>query len=180
MKINDRILVFNIPYVYIYMSDKEIDEKLRAIYYGPNVNTSSAKRLYQAARGKGLKVTMPQVNAFITKQAAFQKTKTFTATKKLFSSIIAPRPGAGLQARCRQIGSANRFRLRLPRSITAVVAPALLLLGPPPPRQPPPPPPPSSKPSRWCTIARWRRIFRGGCGGLDRKRSTRVCCPPGS
>ena len=98
MKINDRILVFNIPYVYIYMSDKEIDEKLRAIYYGPNVNTSSAKRLYQAARGKGLKVTMPQVNAFITKQAAFQKTKTFTATKKLFSSIIAPRPGAGLQA----------------------------------------------------------------------------------
>ena len=70
--INDRILVFNIPYVYIYMSDKEIDEKLRAIYYDPNVNTSSAKRLYQAARGKALKVTMPQVNAFITKQAAFQ------------------------------------------------------------------------------------------------------------
>ena len=28
------------------MSDKEIDEKLRAIYYDPNVNTSSAKRLY--------------------------------------------------------------------------------------------------------------------------------------
>ena len=37
--INDRILVFNIPYVYIYMSDKEIDEKLRAIYYMTRTST---------------------------------------------------------------------------------------------------------------------------------------------
>ena len=74
-----------------------MDDELRQIYNDPNINTSSAKRLYQAVKDKDLKVTMAQVKDFIEKQGAFQKTKTFKAQRKLFSSIVAPRPGSNLQ-----------------------------------------------------------------------------------
>ena len=50
----------------------------------------------QAASDRGVKATMKQVEAFILKQSAFQKTKTFKAPKE-FNSIIAPRPGSNLQ-----------------------------------------------------------------------------------
>ena len=56
---------------------KDFDEELRKIYYDKTVNTSSAKRLKQAASDRGVKATMKQVEAFILKQSAFQKTKTF-------------------------------------------------------------------------------------------------------
>jgi hypothetical protein len=75
---------------------KDFDEELRKIYYDKKVNTSSAKRLKQAASDRGVKATMKQVEAFIIKQGAFQKTKTFKAPKE-FNSIIAPRPGSNLQ-----------------------------------------------------------------------------------
>jgi len=75
---------------------KDFDEELRKIYYDKTVNTSSAKRLKQAASDRGVKATMKQVEAFILKQSAFQKTKTFKAPKE-FNSIIAPRPGSNLQ-----------------------------------------------------------------------------------
>ena len=75
---------------------KDFDEELREIYYDKTVNTSSAKRLKQAATDRGVKATMKQVEAFILKQSAFQKTKTFKAPKE-FNSIIAPRPGSNLQ-----------------------------------------------------------------------------------
>ena len=50
----------------------------------------------QAASDRGVKATMKQVEAFIIKQGAFQKTTTFKAPKE-FNSIIAPRPGSNLQ-----------------------------------------------------------------------------------
>jgi hypothetical protein len=75
---------------------KNFDSELREIYYDKTVNTSSAKRLKQAASDRGVKATMKQVEAFISKQSAFQKTKTFKAPKE-FNSIIAPRPGSNLQ-----------------------------------------------------------------------------------
>jgi hypothetical protein len=65
------------------------------IYYDKTVNTSFAERLKQAASDRGVKATMKQVEAFISKQSAFQKTKTFKAPKE-FISIIAPRPGSNL------------------------------------------------------------------------------------
>jgi hypothetical protein len=49
------------------------------------------QRLKQAVSDRGVKATMKQVEAFILKQSAFQKTKTFKAPKE-FNSIIAPRP----------------------------------------------------------------------------------------
>ena len=52
---------------------KDFDEELREIYYDKTVNTSSAKRLKQAASDRGVKATMKQVEAFISKQCAFQK-----------------------------------------------------------------------------------------------------------
>ena len=52
---------------------KNFDSELREIYYDKTVNTSSAKRLKQAASDRGVKATMKQVEAFISKQCAFQK-----------------------------------------------------------------------------------------------------------
>ena len=74
----------------------DIEKELREIYYDKTVTTSSAKRLKQAATDRGVKATMKQVEAFIIKQGAFKKTKTFKAPKE-FNSIIAPRPGSNLQ-----------------------------------------------------------------------------------
>ena len=48
------------------MSKKGADDtQLKAIYYDKNVNTSSAKRLYDAVKQRGLKATMAQVDTFI-------------------------------------------------------------------------------------------------------------------
>ena len=74
----------------------DIEKELREIYYDKTVNTSSAKRLKQAATDRGVKATMKQVEAFIIKRGAFQKMKTFKAPKE-FNYIIAPRPGSNLQ-----------------------------------------------------------------------------------
>eukprot|EP01050_Picozoa_sp_SAG11_P024644 SAG11_NODE_5313_length_1599_cov_4.156667_2_plen_139_part_00 len=73
--------------------------KLKELYYDPNENTSSANRLYEAAKRNTIDVTMKQVQAFIKNQAAYQKTKTFKKQQRLFSSITAvpPRPGSNLQ-----------------------------------------------------------------------------------
>ena len=60
------------------------------------MNTSSAKRLKQAASDRGVKATMKQVEALIIKHGVFQKTKTFKAPKE-FNCIIAPRPSSNLQ-----------------------------------------------------------------------------------
>ena len=73
-----------------------VGEQLREIYYDKNVNTSSAKRLYDAVKERGVKATIAQVKAIIEKQSAFQTTKTFKKPK-YFNSIIAPRPGSNLQ-----------------------------------------------------------------------------------
>ena len=73
-----------------------MEEELKNIYYDPDVNTSSAKRLYQAAKDRGIKVKIKEVDEFIKKQEAFQQTKTFKAPKE-FNSIIAPRSGSNLQ-----------------------------------------------------------------------------------
>jgi hypothetical protein len=43
-----------------------------------------------------VEATVQQVEAFIIKQGAFQKTKTFKAPNE-FNSIIAPRPGSNLK-----------------------------------------------------------------------------------
>jgi hypothetical protein len=75
---------------------KDFDKDLREIYYDKTVNTSSAKRLKQAASDRGVKATMKQVEAIIIKQSAFQKTEIFKAPKE-FNSSIAPRPGSNLQ-----------------------------------------------------------------------------------
>jgi hypothetical protein len=75
---------------------EDFDEELRKIYYDKIVNTPSAKRLKQAASDRGVKATMKQVDAFILKQGAFQKPKTFNAPKE-FNSNIAPRTGLYLQ-----------------------------------------------------------------------------------
>ena len=48
--------------------------KLKELYYDPNENTSSANRLYEAAKRNKIDVTMKQVQAFIKNQAAYQKT----------------------------------------------------------------------------------------------------------
>jgi hypothetical protein len=86
--------------IQIYMSSKspilDIEKELREIYYDKTVTTSSAKRLKQAATDRGVKATMKQVEAFIIKQGAFKKTKTFKAPKE-FNSIIAPHPSSNLQ-----------------------------------------------------------------------------------
>eukprot|EP01047_Picozoa_sp_COSAG01_P107153 COSAG01_NODE_36194_length_521_cov_0.248815_1_plen_63_part_10 len=63
-----------------------MEKELKNIYYDPNVNTSSAKRLYQAAKERGVKVKQKEVDEFIKKQEAFQQTKTFKAPKE-FNSI---------------------------------------------------------------------------------------------
>eukprot|EP01050_Picozoa_sp_SAG11_P018383 SAG11_NODE_2767_length_2997_cov_133.602830_3_plen_112_part_01 len=73
-----------------------MEKELKKIYYDPDVNTSSAKRLYQAAKERGVKVKIKEVDEFIKKQEAFQQTKTFKAPKE-FNSIIAPRSGSNLQ-----------------------------------------------------------------------------------
>ena len=52
--------------------------------------------MMQLIKDRGLNATMAQVKAFINKQDAFQKTKTFKKPK-VFNSIIAPRPGSNLQ-----------------------------------------------------------------------------------
>ena len=71
--------------------------KLKELYYDPNENTSSANRLYEAAKRNKIDVAMKEVQAFIKNQAAYQKTKTFKKQQRLFSSIMAPRPGSNLQ-----------------------------------------------------------------------------------
>ena len=71
--------------------------KLKELYYDPNENTSSANRLYEAAKRNKIDVTMKEVQAFIKNQAAYQKTKTFKKQQRLFSSIMAPRLGSNLQ-----------------------------------------------------------------------------------
>ena len=39
---------------------------LKDIYYDKNINTSSAKRLYDAARQRGIKTTMAEVRKFLS------------------------------------------------------------------------------------------------------------------
>eukprot|EP01050_Picozoa_sp_SAG11_P049222 SAG11_NODE_26771_length_340_cov_397.360996_1_plen_93_part_01 len=73
-----------------------MEKELKEIYYDPDVNTSSAKRLYQAAKDRGIKVKQREVDEFIKKQEAFQTTRSFKAPKE-FNSIIAPRSGSNLQ-----------------------------------------------------------------------------------
>eukprot|EP01050_Picozoa_sp_SAG11_P026006 SAG11_NODE_6073_length_1393_cov_50.005410_3_plen_149_part_01 len=73
-----------------------MEKELKKVYYDPDVNTSSAKRLYQAAKERGIKVKQKEVDEFIKKQEAFQTTRTFKAPKE-FNSIIAPRSGSNLQ-----------------------------------------------------------------------------------
>eukprot|EP01050_Picozoa_sp_SAG11_P012856 SAG11_NODE_1458_length_4874_cov_218.142827_8_plen_453_part_00 len=73
-----------------------MEKELSKIYYDPDVNTSSAKRLLQAAKDRGIKVKQREVDEFIKKQEAFQTTRTFKAPRE-FSSIIAPRSGSNLQ-----------------------------------------------------------------------------------
>eukprot|EP01050_Picozoa_sp_SAG11_P012137 SAG11_NODE_1332_length_5179_cov_193.229724_2_plen_414_part_00 len=73
-----------------------MEKELKKVYYDPDVNTSSAKRLYQAAKERGIKVKQREVDEFIKKQEAFQTTRTFKAPKE-FNSIIAPRSGSNLQ-----------------------------------------------------------------------------------
>eukprot|EP01051_Picozoa_sp_SAG22_P000853 SAG22_NODE_27_length_29018_cov_465.809646_36_plen_86_part_00 len=58
-----------------------------------DINTSSAKWLYDAAKERGVKTTMAKVKDFFAKQQAAQVTKIFKKPKD-FNSIIAPRPGS--------------------------------------------------------------------------------------
>ena len=69
---------------------------LKDINYDKDINTSSAKRLYDAAKERGVKTTMAKVKEFFAKQQAAQVTKVFKKPKD-FNSIIAPRPGSNLQ-----------------------------------------------------------------------------------
>eukprot|EP01051_Picozoa_sp_SAG22_P011746 SAG22_NODE_1158_length_5329_cov_126.882792_1_plen_57_part_10 len=54
---------------------------LKDIYYDKDINTSSAKRLYDAARERGVKTTMAKVKDFLSKQEAAQVTKVFKKPK---------------------------------------------------------------------------------------------------
>jgi hypothetical protein len=89
-------------------SKKNIDtvqKILKEIYYDPDKNTSSIKRLYdQARKDPTIKqssplsktLTLKVVKEFVEKQGAYQRTKTFVKPRE-FSSIIAPRVGSNLQ-----------------------------------------------------------------------------------
>lgn len=80
-----------------------LQEYYRQIYYDKDKNTSSIERLYRQAKDstkdKELKklVTLKSARAFIEKQGAYQRTKTFKKPKE-FRSVIAPRVGSNLQA----------------------------------------------------------------------------------
>ena len=89
--------------------NKKLNEFLKDVYYDEDKNTSSLDRLYQQAQeavtavqnSKLLKplLTRKNLKAFIEKQGAFQRTKTFKTPPSLkFRSIIAPRVGSNLQA----------------------------------------------------------------------------------
>ena len=84
---------------------KGVQKILKEIYYDPDKNTSSIKRLYdQARKDPTIKqnflyrkaLTLKLVKEFIEKQGAYQRTKMFVKPRE-FSSIIAPRVGSNLQ-----------------------------------------------------------------------------------
>jgi hypothetical protein len=95
------------------------EKELHEIYYDKTVNKSSAKRLKQAATNRGVKATMKQVEAFIIKQGAFQKTKTFKAPKE-FNSIIAPRPGSNLQIDLMEL-EGKKYKMKCTKYLLNVV-----------------------------------------------------------
>ena len=84
---------------------KDVQKILKEIYYDPDKNTSSIKRLYdQARKDPNIKqnflyrkaLTLKLVKEFVEKQGAYQRTKMFVKPRE-FSSIIAPRVGSNLQ-----------------------------------------------------------------------------------
>ena len=70
---------------------------LREIYYDPETATDSVASLRAVAKEAGLQVTVKEATQFLNEQTSYQITKDFKTKAKLFSSIIAPRPGSNLQ-----------------------------------------------------------------------------------
>eukprot|EP01052_Picozoa_sp_SAG31_P043951 SAG31_NODE_7494_length_1674_cov_1.495873_2_plen_423_part_01 len=75
---------------------KQLQQDLTKVYYDKNMSTNSIRKLYDAAKSKGISVTLEQVKAFIEDQDAYQTNKQ-VKRPKFFNSIIAPRPGSNLQ-----------------------------------------------------------------------------------